>query len=423
MPPQNHLLYQLPPLLHPVPVWLKILTGKVRHPALRKPDPQILKLIILHIHVPHMKQTLGSGQQRRGKHLSQRNIHIRHAVFKIRLPRPVCQSVQFHPNIRLVASPARHLHIVRLIQGIDDHLLDVPVLVVIQGIDHNGLPENVREIRPDLRHWKCNNGKAGLIPRHIPVGDLAQLVCQGARHFLLVGVQGKCRLLVHRRKSLLAEGLHQRWPGAAPGQLLKLLVGRPAHRQLALPDRAPHIQGAVVAVVVLVLLVGGCAIISPLARSLAVNRLHRSPVENGRESHFLEILHGFADHALKSQVVLDHHRALFAQIPPHDLKSPAKALGVGVRHAVHRLLGQAVHKLRQPTLIVGNILPEPVQVTQVAQIRVPDNVRSEGQGRVHGLPDAPAHGNVRVIADKPVQDIPHLLRLGRALPLGFGLLK
>ena len=291
-----------------------------------------------------MQKPFCPGQDRGGKYLSQRNIHIGNTVLKIRFPASVMQRMEHHLHAGLIIIPASYDDMPGLIQGVNDMLLDALVFAVIQGVNPDGLPEYLLKIRPDIRFWKCNDGKTGLIPGHILVHDLPGFIGIRDGQLLLMSIQGQGGFLIDWCESCLSECLHQGRSCAPGSQLLKLLIGSLQDRKPAFLKTIAHIQGAVIAVVIIILPVGRSPIITAFPPRPAVHGLHCRPVENRFQAHGAEILHCLPYHPLKTQLVFHHHCLFLRQVPAHDLKPFAVALGICVRHPVNGFLGQAVHK-------------------------------------------------------------------------------
>ena len=89
-------------------------------------------------------------------------------------------------QIGFITLPSCDPHILRLIQCINKRLLDFLVGIVIQSIDPDSFLKNLLKIRPDLRSWKCDDGKTGLISGHILVHDLPGCSGIGKSQLLLV---------------------------------------------------------------------------------------------------------------------------------------------------------------------------------------------------------------------------------------------
>ena len=389
MPSENHLLHQLPALglgiragsrpsgspicIHRgyagrILIFLEIPAGILCGPSLPECNPQILKQIFPDIDLLHMQKPLCARKHRGGEHLPQGDIHIRHAVLKIRLPLPVCKGMEGHPQSRLISLPPGNGHIGGPIQGVNDALLYFLIFLVIQGVDFDGLPENLLEVRPYLRPREGNNGKAGLVPRHILVDNPPYLPGAAKLCLLLVGGEGQGCLLVDRLEARLPKALRHRRACAPGGLLLKGLIGRAGHGKLPLPKAISHINRTVIAVVVLILPVGGAAEIPPLSAHTPVHRLHSRPVDDGRKSHVPEIFYGTPHHALKAQGILQDHGPFLPQVPAHHLKAPAKPFRIGVRHPVNLLLGQPPHKGRKLQVRIRHKLPVLEEIPGVLQI-------------------------------------------------------
>ena len=75
---------------------------------------------------------------------------------------------------------------VRLIEGIDNTLLDVPVQLIVQRIDTYRLLKYLFKIITYFRQRECNNGKARLHSRYIGIGNRHRFVRIGKQQFLLL---------------------------------------------------------------------------------------------------------------------------------------------------------------------------------------------------------------------------------------------
>ena len=313
--------------------------------------------------------------------------------------------MESHLHGCLIAVTACYEHIAGLIQCLDDTLLYFLVLLIIQCIDPDGFPENSLEIRPNLWFGKGNDGKAGLVSRHILIYNLPGFIgiSQGQR--LLMGVEGQGRFFILRSKAFLTKCLHQ-GRARAPGGFLPVgLIGGPQNGQLPLLKSIAHIKGAVITMVIIVLFVGRCAVISPAPVRPAVHGLHRCPVTDGFKSHLPEVLHRPADHPLKAQLEFHHNGPFFLQVPAHDLKPLPESFRISGCHLVNGLLGKTVHERGKLYLCLRNIFPIGIEIPQISQIPLHHDICSKGKGRIQSLPNPPVHGDLRIIADKPVQGI------------------
>ncbi len=180
----------------------------VRHETVFKMKPQIPVLQLMQKHPRHMQQSFRACQPRRSKHLSHRDIDIRHTIFKIGLGLGIVQLVKLYLYIRLVSVLSFDQHGRALVQHIYDLLLHIPVKHVIQRIDTHHVIKNFLILLPDLRHGKGNDRKAALLPPNILVLDIGNLSRIGYRKLLLFFAQTACRLLVFRHKGDLPEALH-----------------------------------------------------------------------------------------------------------------------------------------------------------------------------------------------------------------------
>ena len=124
-----------------------------------------------------MERPFRTRQRRGGEHLSHRDIHIRHAVFEIRLFFRILKGMEHYPEIGSVPLHPPDQHIFPQVKGIDDPLLHLLIKPVIQGIDPDHLIENLRKALSDLRRGKGDDGEAPLLLPDIAVLDFP---CGGA---------------------------------------------------------------------------------------------------------------------------------------------------------------------------------------------------------------------------------------------------
>ena len=126
--------------------------------------------------------------------------------------RLIRQSVEHHLHIGTVRPHPFDDAVYRLIQRIDDLLLDIPVKIIIQRIDTDRFIKDLLKPLPDIRHGESNDRKTALLPFDIFVGDLP---CPGSvlhGKLLLLFGQLHRRLFILRRKISLPEDLHHRRP-------------------------------------------------------------------------------------------------------------------------------------------------------------------------------------------------------------------
>ena len=132
-----------------------------------------------------MKGSACSGQYRRSKHFTNRNVHICHTVLKIRLFLRICQFMKMNQKIRLIVSTSFDFHPLTGIQGIDDRLLDFLIEMIIQCIDLYDLTENFLIISTNLRNRICNDRKTSLITFDVSVYDLSGFIVKFCLKLLL----------------------------------------------------------------------------------------------------------------------------------------------------------------------------------------------------------------------------------------------
>ena len=127
-------------------------------------------------------------QDRGGKHLAHRNIHVRHAIFKDGLLLRVLQRMKPYKEIRPVPISSKDMDVRPLIQRVDQSLLHLLIQPCVQGIDADDLPEDLRVALPYLWHRVGHDGKASLISRNVLVGQGALTAVKSPDHlFLLPG--------------------------------------------------------------------------------------------------------------------------------------------------------------------------------------------------------------------------------------------
>ena len=132
-----------------------------------------------------MQRSLRTVEYRGSKYFTKRDIHICQAVLEVRLCLAV-DLVQHHLHVRLVATLAKYLHILCIIETVDHRLLDGFVFLIIERIDFHYSIEDLLEIRTNLRDWICDDREAVLIVRNIAVCDLRCLRPIFHRHLLLL---------------------------------------------------------------------------------------------------------------------------------------------------------------------------------------------------------------------------------------------
>ena len=145
-----------------------------------------------------MKGSACSGQYRRSKHFTNRNVHICHTVLEVCLFLRICESMEMDQHICFIVTFSLDFHPFAGIQSIDDRLLNRLVFLIVQCIDLDNLTEDLREFTANGRNRICNNGKASLVPFNIAVCDLAGFIIQFQLKFLLCFCKIPALRLAHR---------------------------------------------------------------------------------------------------------------------------------------------------------------------------------------------------------------------------------
>ena len=122
-----------------------------------------------------MEKSFRSGQFRRGKYFSYRNINVCHTIFKDSLLCRVLYGHQCHSQISPVGTSSLNVDRSSFIQRIDDRLLDSLIGVIVQCIDLHSLRKDLFKMFANIRYREGNNGKAPLLTRNIFIGHLACL--------------------------------------------------------------------------------------------------------------------------------------------------------------------------------------------------------------------------------------------------------
>ena len=94
--------------------------------------------------------------------------------------------MEIHLQIGLVLPPARDHHILRLVKPVNDRLLHPLVLLIVQRIYAYGLFKYFLKVLPDGRLWKGDDGKAGLVSRHVVIAYAGTFIGMGNGQLLLV---------------------------------------------------------------------------------------------------------------------------------------------------------------------------------------------------------------------------------------------
>ena len=164
----------------------EIRTAVIFHHPVGELQLQILILQFIQVNAVYMEHPFCPLQDRGGKYLSHRDIHVCHAVFKDRLLLRVLQRMEPHLQIRPVSVSAKDMDIRSLIQRVDQGLLHLLIQFCVQGIDPDDLPEDLRVTFPYLWHRIGHDGKASLISRNILVGQGTLTAVESPDHFFLL---------------------------------------------------------------------------------------------------------------------------------------------------------------------------------------------------------------------------------------------
>ena len=158
--------------------------------------------------------------------------------------------MQAHAQIGPVVSLSLHFHVFRLIQCIDDRLLNRLILFIVQRVDRDSLLEYLFETltgtlcipftvtaATDLRHRECDDRKACFITGNILIGNHRCLIGCLCTQLLLSAIQTVCLLLINRLEALLPEGLNHSRPRIGCGLFFILLIGNPQNGSLPVGKR------------------------------------------------------------------------------------------------------------------------------------------------------------------------------------------
>ena len=172
-----------------------------------------LQIVILHpiqIYLRHMQHALCSGKLRRCEHLSHRNIHVCHTVFKIRLLCRIGERMEHYLHISTIFISAFDPYPFRLVQRVDDTLLNRLVRLIIQRIYLQYLIENRFKILSYLRYGERNDRKASLFRIDIFVRHRSRLALIFHRKLLLLFGKLQSLRLVFRLKGLFSKRFYHR---------------------------------------------------------------------------------------------------------------------------------------------------------------------------------------------------------------------
>ena len=323
-------------------VLLEIVADRRNHTPVLKLHQEIPVLDIADIDRPDIQDPIRSGKLRGSKHLAERNIHIRHAVLKLRLLLRIRKSSKLYLHVRPVLSLSDNLHILRGVEHIDDLLLHIPVQLIIQRVDPDRLLKDLRELLSDRRYRECDDRKTRLVTRDILVHDRhGKIPVFQIKILLFLRKRPRLRL-VHRLKSRLTERLDDRRSRIDSRVLLILFIRRLQNADLPVTERLVHIDCAVIPVIIVVLSVRGRRCIAAAPRRIPVDATDRTSREDHGKTCCLEILHRLANHTLHSDRIPDCRRFLLCEITSHDLKSADISVCIGIRHLPDLFLRQAV---------------------------------------------------------------------------------
>lgn len=115
----------------------------------------------------------------------------------------------------------------------------------------------------------------------------------GDGQLFLLFAQGQGFRLVLRPEALLAEGLYDSGAAVVSCLFLPCLIGGFKHRQFSVRKALFHVQSRIIAVVIVVLPVGGSAVKSPFSAWILVHRPHGGPIDDRLQSQVPEIFHRF----------------------------------------------------------------------------------------------------------------------------------
>ena len=306
-------------------------------------------------------------------------------------------------------------HILCLVQRVDQLLLDSLIKRVIQGVQLQDAGKDLLEILPDLRHGKGDDGKASLLALHILVHQRPRLCAEGDRKLLLLFIQPQVFFLRLRLKGSLTKAFDHGGASVHRRQLLHLFQRVPVIFQPVV--HIPFIikKRLVIFVVVFKLPVGDPAVIAVLSQLPPLQNALRRAVDHSFQPDPSEIFHRETHHALKAQKIPDVDGFLFGDVLSRHSKANPVAFRIGIRHQPDLILRKAVQITRHTQFIFRNIFPETVQIAQVGKVAVHDDAQREILLPVKGSLHVLFQHGFRIIAGKPVQGPPHLLRIRKAV--------
>ena len=155
----------------------------------------------------------------------------------------------------------------------------------------------------------------------------------------------------------------------------------------------------------LVLSVGADAVKTIFVNGWIVQNAGGCTVDHRLQSHFFKILQCSSHHALKAQLVTDIHDRFLRQILAGYFKAYTIPFRVSIRHGMDSLLRQRIQEARHLQFIFSHVFSIRIEITQVVQIRRPDNICREIILRTYHFTYPLFRRYIRIIADKPVEDL------------------
>ena len=298
-----------------------------------------------------MELSFGPLQNGRGEHLSHRDIHIRHAVFKIGLLLRIMQRMKSDAQIGPVFSHSFDPHILRLVQRVDQLLLDALIESVIQSIQLQDAIEDLFKILPDFRHRKGDDGKASLFALHILIHQRARLRLEINGKLLLLFIQTKRFFLVFRLKGGLPKAFDDCRPAVHGGKLLHALQRIPIVFQTVVHIPLVIKQRLVVFVIIFKLLVDNGAIVAVLSQLPAFQNALGRPVNDGFQPDPPEIFHRASHHAFKAEEIADIDGFFLCDVLARHREADPIPFRIGVRHQRDLFFRKAVQIARHTQLV------------------------------------------------------------------------
>ena len=241
-----------------------------------------------------------------------------------------------------VLSPAADLHSLRQIKHVDHPLLQTLIFYIVERVDLNGPGKNSLKTGPDGRNRKGNDRKARLVSRDIAVDDLHGSVPVFQIQLLLPFRKSKGLFFIHWLKARLTESFNHRRTGVGCRLFPICLVGCLQYRKLPVAERFVEINGAVIAVIVIILPVRRSRRIAVSSCRTLIHTVYRSPGQYDGKSSGFQIPHSFADHPLHAQRITDHGRLFYGKVTPHHLKAADVPLCKRICHTLYCLFRKPV---------------------------------------------------------------------------------